>query len=113
MKMIVAYIKEHMLENVTLALHKIDGLTGMSIADYKGFGRSRGGTENEERLEDGFDFLPCIKIEITCENELVEKIVHEIQTHAHTGLRRDGKIYVLPVDNAIRISTGAAGKDAI
>jgi len=112
MKMIIAYIKEHMLENVNLALHKIDSLTGMSIVNYQGFGRSRGGTENEERQEEGYDFLPCIKIEIVCNEDIVEKIVNEIKKNAHTGLRRDGKIYVLPVDDAIRISTGARGKDA-
>ena len=113
MKMIIAYIKEHMLENVSLAMHKIDGLTGMSIVNYQGFGRSRGGTEHEKRLEEGYDLLPCIKIEIICNDSLVENIVNTIKKHAHTGLRRDGKIYVLPVDDAIRISTGTTGKDAV
>ncbi len=113
MKMIIAYIKEHMLENVSLALHKIDGLTGMSIVNYKGFGRSRGGADHKARQEEGYDFMPCIKIEIICNENLVEKIVNEIKVHAHTGLRRDGKIYVLPVDDAIRISTGTTGKDAV
>lgn len=113
MKMVIAYIKEHKLEDVTLALHKIDGLTGMSTANYKGFGRSRGGTDSEERVSDGFDFMPCIKIEIACSEYLVDKIVYEIKTHSHTGLRRDGKIYVLPVDDAVRISTGVSGEDAV
>lgn len=113
MKMIIAYIKEHMFENVSLAIHKIDGVTGMSTSHYKGFGRSRGGTDHEPRSEDGYDYLPCIKIEIACNDNLVEKIVNEIKTNAHTGLRRDGKIYVLPIDEAVRICSGETGNGAV
>ena len=113
MKMIIAYIKEHMLENTSLALHKINGLTGMSTSQYMGFGRSRGGTSHVPRSEDGYEFLPCIKIEIACDDNLVEKVVNEIKTNAHTGLRRDGKIYVLPIDDAVRIGSGETGNSAI
>ncbi|RKZ49046.1 MAG: P-II family nitrogen regulator [Gammaproteobacteria bacterium] len=113
MKLIIAYIKENMFEKVSLALHKIDGLTGISYSKYNGLGRSRGGTESEPRQDDGYEYLPCIKLEIACNDDLVDTIVREIRTNAHTGLRRDGKIYVLPVDEAVRIGTGETGRDAI
>jgi len=113
MKLIIAYIKENMFEKVSLSLHKIDGMTGMSVLNSKGFGRTRGGTENDLRDEDGYEYLPCIRLEIACDDDLVDPIVHEIKTNAHTGLRQDGKIYVLPVNEAVRIGTGETGRDAI
>ena len=102
-----------MFEKVSLAIHKVDGLTGMSYSKFHGLGRSRGGTETEPRQEDGYQYSSCIKLEIACNDDLVDMIVHEIKTNAHTGLRHDGKIYVLPVDEAVRIGTGETGSDAI
>lgn len=110
MKFIQAYIKPHKLVDVTLALHKVEGLTGMSVIDNKGFGRGKA-KDSPHRIEDELvDFIPHVKLEIFCQDELVDQIISTIQESAHTGLRGDGKIYVSQVDNAIRISTGEQGE---
>lgn len=113
MKHIIAYIKPHKLSKVTLALHKIEGLTGMSVLDVRGFGRTKAKDEPHRIVEDLIDYVPHVKIEIFCKEELLKKIITTIQSEAYTGLRGDGKIYVNTVDDAIRISTGEKGKDAI
>ena len=113
MKHIIAYIKPHKLNGVTLALHKIEGLTGMSVLEVKGFGRGKAKNVPHRIVEDLIDYVPHVKIEIFCKDELLEQVVKSIQTEAHTGLRGDGKIYVNTVDDAIRISTGERGEAAI
>ncbi len=113
MRHIIAYIKPYKLSKVTLALHKIEGLTGMSVLDIRGFGRTKAKDEPHRIVEDLVDYVPHVKIEIFCRNELLEKIISAIKTEAHTGLRGDGKIYINTVDDAIRISTGERGKTAI
>ncbi|MEN6437784.1 MAG: P-II family nitrogen regulator [Syntrophobacter sp.] len=113
MKEIKAYIKPHKLTNVTMNLQKIDGLTGVSISNVRGFGRSRAKNAPDKFSEDSIDLIPRIKIEIVCKNELVDLIVATIEKTAHTGLRGDGKIYVSDVDAAVRISTGEHGERAI
>jgi len=113
MKHIIAYIKPHKLSKVTLALHNIEGLTGMSVLDVRGFGRTKAKDEPHRIVEDLIDYVPHVKIEIFCKDELLEQVVKSIQTEAHTSLRGDGKIYVNTVDDAIRISTGERGEAAI
>ena len=113
MKHIIAYIKPHKLSKVTLALHKVEGLTGMSALDIKGFGRRRIKDEPHGTVEDLIDYVPHVKFEIFCKDELLEEIVSIIQTEAHTGLRGDGKIYICGVSDAIRISTGERGESAV
>ena len=113
MKHIIAYIKPHQLSKVTLALHKIEALTGISVLDIRGFGRIKAKDEPHRIVEDLVDYIPHVKIEIFCKDSLVEKIVGTIKTVAHTGLRGDGKIYISTVDDAIRISTGERGRAAI
>jgi nitrogen regulatory protein P-II 1 len=113
MKHIIAYIKPHKLSKVTLALHKIDDLTGMSVLDIRGFGRTKAKDEPHRIVEDLVDYVPHVKIELFCKDALMEKIVDTIKTVAHTGLRGDGKIYISKVDDAIRISTGERGESAI
>ncbi len=111
MKHIIAYIKHHKLNKVTYELRKIDGLTGMTVMEVKGFGRGK--KENipiEEQLE---DFVPHVKIEIFCRDDLTDVIVETIEKNAHTGLRGDGKIYICGAEQAIRISTGERGDMAI
>jgi nitrogen regulatory protein P-II 1 len=112
MKEIKAYIKPHMLSKVTRALQKIEGLTGMSITDVRGFGRGRakGAPRGDDDL---LDYSLRMKIEIFCEDEKAEEIVSLIEKTAHTGLRGDGKIFVAPVEMAVRISTGERGKIAV
>jgi len=113
MKEIKAYIKPHKLTEVTLALHKIEKLAGMSVVDVRGFGRSRGKNSRHRIVEDLVDYVPHVKIEIVCRDELVEEIVSVIERTAHTGLRGDGKIYVLAVETAVRIQTGERGESAV
>ena len=112
MKEIKAYIKPHKLSAVTLALHGIEGLTGMSLTEVRGFGRSKAKNAPHRLTDDLDDYVPHVKIEIFCRDELVETIVNVIQKAAHTGLRGDGKIYVLPVETALRIQTNERGQNA-
>lgn len=113
MKEIKAYIKPHKLSNVTMALHKVKGLTGMSVMDVRGFGRSRAKNAPHRIVEDLIDYVPHVKIEIVCADELADEIVGVIQRAAHTGIRGDGKIYVSSVENAVRIQTNEQGKTAV
>ena len=113
MKEIKAYIKRHKLSKVTLALQKIDGLTGISVSDVYGFGRGRARGAPDKITEELVDFIPQVKIEIVCRDDLAETIVSTIENAARTGLRGDGKIYVAPIDAAVRISTGERGDVAI
>ncbi len=110
MKQVIAYIKKLKLSNVTLALHKVEGLTGMSVGDVRGFGRGRGKDAAHRIVEDLVDYVPHMRIEIVCADDLVGQVVEVIQRTAHTGLRGDGKIYVIPVEEAVRISTGERGE---
>ncbi len=111
MKHIIAYIKPHKLSQVTLALRKIKGLTGMTVLDVKGFGRGK--KEDVPLEEQLYDFVPHVKIEIFCKDEILEEIVETIEKSAHTGLRGDGKIYICGAQEAVRISTGERGENAV
>ncbi len=113
MKLIRAYIKPHKLSDVTLALHKVEGLTGVSVSDVRGFGRGRGKKDEGSTAEEVGDFLPGVLIEVYCKDEIAEDIVFAIENTAYTGLRGDGKIYVSSVEDAIRISSKERGKEAI
>ena len=107
MKKIEAFIKAHRLDDVTLALHDIEGLTGISVTDAWGCGRGRGSEDNLD------DFHKIVRIEVFCADALSENIVETIQRASHTGLRGDGKIFVIPVEQAVRISSGERGADAV
>lgn len=113
MKEIKAYIKPHKLGAVTLALHGVEGLTGMSLSEVRGFGRSKSKGAPHRLTDDLMDYVPHVKIEIVCRDELVETIVGVIQKTAHTGLRGDGKIYISTVDDALRIQTRECGQSAV
>ncbi|MBI1387085.1 MAG: DUF3240 domain-containing protein [bacterium] len=113
MKEIKAYIKPHKLNDVTLALHQMKGLTGMSVVDVKGFGRNRGKEAPNRVVEELVDYVPHVKIEIVCADSMVDEIVSVIQTKAHTGLRGDGKIFISNVESAIRIQTGERDGDSV
>lgn len=112
MKMITAFIKPHKLTDVTDALHAVDGLSGGSVSDVRGFGRGRAEAPDKVRYET-LDYLPRVRIEVACPDELVEKVVSVIEAASHTGLRGDGKIYVATLDLAVRISTGERNQAAI
>ena len=113
MKEIKAYIKPHKLSEVTLALHQMEGLTGMSVTDVRGFGRTRTTDAHHRTIDDLEDYVPHAKIEIICKDQQVDKIISTIEKAAHTGLHGDGKIYVSDANNAIRISTGERGEKAV
>ena len=113
MKEIKAYIKPHMLSKVTRALQKVDGLTGMSVSNVQGFGQGRAMGAPRRVDEDLLDYSLRMKLEIICKDEKAEEIVSLIEKTAHTGLRGDGKIFVTPVETAVRISTGERGENAV
>ena len=113
MKKIEAYIKSHRLNEVIEQLHQIEGLTGVSVYEIKGFGRTRGKDEPVRIVDNTINWIPHVKIEIICTEALQEKIIETIQSAAHTGLRADGKIYISPVEDAIRISNGERGEKAV
>lgn len=112
MKKIEAIIKPFKLDEVKDALHEI-GLQGITVVEAKGFGRQKGHTELYRGAEYVVDFLPKVKIEIVLDDALVERAVEAIQQAAHTGRIGDGKIFILPVEEAIRVRTGERGTEAI
>ena len=112
MKKVEAIIKPFKLDNVKEGLTAM-GITGLTVTEVKGFGRQRGHREVYRGAEYQVDFVSKIKIEVVMEDELVSDAVRVIQEKAKTGQIGDGKIFILPVENAIRIRTGETGKDAI
>ncbi len=112
MRKIEAIIKPFKLDEVKEALHAI-GIQGMTVSEVKGFGRQKGHTELYRGAEYVVDFLPKIKVEVAISDELVDKAVNAIVEAANTGRIGDGKIFVLPVEETIRIRTGERGPDAV
>jgi nitrogen regulatory protein P-II 1 len=112
MKKIEAVIKPFKLDEVKEALQEI-GLKGMTVTEVKGFGRQKGHTELYRGAEYVVDFLPKVKIELVVEDSLVERAIEAIQQAARTDRIGDGKIFVIPVEDAIRIRTGERGGDAL
>ena len=112
MKKIEAIIKPFKLDEVKNALTKI-GVQGMTVTEVKGFGRQKGHTESYRGTEYAIDFLPKSKIEIIIPDELVTQVIETVERAAKTGKIGDGKIFLFPVEQVIRIRTGERGKDAI
>jgi len=112
MKKIEAIIKPFKLDDVKEALHDI-GLQGMTVIDARGFGRQKGHTELYRGAEYVVDFLPKVKLEIIIDDNMVERAIEAISNAAHSGRIGDGKIFVLPVEEAVRIRTRENGKDAL
>lgn len=112
MKKIEAIIKPFKLDDVKEALQEV-GLQGITVTEAKGFGRQKGHTELYRGAEYVVDFLPKVKLEIVVDDSMLEKAIEAIKQAAHTGRIGDGKIFVLPVENAIRVRTGESGSDAI
>jgi nitrogen regulatory protein PII len=112
MKLISAIIKPFKLDDVKERLSEI-GVKGMTITEVKGFGRQKGRTEIYRGAEYVVDFIPKIKIEIACEDHRVGEIVEAIREAARTGKIGDGKIFILPLENCMRIRTGEWGEDAL
>ena len=112
MKKIDAIIKPFKLDQVKEALHEI-GIQGITITEVKGVGRQKGHTELYRGAEYVVDFLPKVKLEIVVPEDRVEQVVETVMKSAHTGRIGDGKIFVLPVDEVIRIRTGDKGASAL
>ena len=112
MKKIEAIIKPFKLDEVKEALHEV-GLQGITVLEAKGFGRQKGHTELYRGAEYVVDFLPKVKLEIICTDDMVDRAVEAIVNAARTGRIGDGKIFVSTVDEAIRIRTGERGPEAV
>ncbi len=112
LKKIEAIIKPFKLDEVKEALGEI-GIQGLTVIEVKGFGRQKGHTDLYRGAEYVVDFLPKIKLEVVVPEELVQKVVDSIKQSAKTGKIGDGKIFVTPVDEAVRIRTGETGENAI
>lgn len=112
MKLIIAIIKPFKLEEVKEALAAA-GIEGMTVTEVKGFGRQKGHTEIYRGSEYTVDFLPKVKIEVAIPDEFAGKAVEAIITSAKTGKIGDGKIFVVPLDQIVRIRTGETGDDAV
>jgi len=112
MKKIEAIIKPFKLDEVKEALQEV-GLQGVTVLEARGFGRQKGHTELYRGAEYVVDFLPKVKIELVVPDSLCSAAIEAIRTAAQTGRIGDGKIFVLPVEDAVRIRTGETGEDAI
>ena len=112
MKKIEAIIKPFKLDEVKDALHEV-GLQGITVVEAKGFGRQKGHTELYRGAEYVVDFLPKVKIEVVCEDDVLERAVEAITNAARTGRIGDGKIFVTTIEDAVRIRTGERGRDAV
>ena len=112
MKMVVAIIKPFKLDDVREALADV-GVTGITVTEVKGFGRQKGHTELYRGAEYVVDFLPKVKIEVVLADDMVDAAIEAIIGAARTDKIGDGKIFVSPVEQVIRIRTGETGEDAI
>lgn len=112
MRKIEAIIKPFKLDDVKEALNEI-GIHGMTVSEVKGYGRQKGHTEIYRGAEYVVDFIPKVKIEIVVEAEMADKVVDMIRQSANTDKIGDGKIFILPVERAVRVRTGEENKDAL
>ncbi|MCG6885871.1 MAG: P-II family nitrogen regulator [Proteobacteria bacterium] len=112
MKMVMAIIKPFKLDDVREALSEI-GVQGITVTEVKGFGRQKGHTELYRGAEYVVDFLPKVKIEAAVSAGLVDQVIEAIAKAANSGKIGDGKIFVSPIEQAVRIRTGEAGEEAL
>ena len=112
MKLVTAIIKPFKLDEVREALSAI-GVQGITVTEVKGFGRQKGHTELYRGAEYVVDFLPKVKIEAAITDDLLERAIEAIEKAANTGKIGDGKIFVMPIEQAIRIRTGESGTEAL
>jgi len=112
MKLITAIIKPFKLDDVREALSDI-GVQGITVTEVKGFGRQKGHTELYRGAEYVVDFLPKVKLEVAVDDDIVEQVIETVRNAANTGKIGDGKIFVYPVEQVIRIRTGESGSEAL
>jgi nitrogen regulatory protein P-II 2 len=112
MKLVTAIIKPFKLDDVRQALADV-GVKGVTVTEVKGFGRQRGHTELYRGAEYVVDFLPKMKVEVAIDDELLEQVIEVISNTARTGKIGDGKIFIAPLEQVIRIRTGETGPEAV
>ncbi|MDH5517059.1 MAG: P-II family nitrogen regulator [Gammaproteobacteria bacterium] len=112
MKLVAAIIKPFKLDDVREALSEI-GVQGITVTEVKGFGRQKGHTELYRGAEYVVDFLPKVKLEAVVEDGMVDQVIEAVSKSANTGKIGDGKIFVYPVEQAVRIRTGESGSEAL
>jgi nitrogen regulatory protein P-II 1 len=113
MKEIKAIIRPFKLREVTEELHKIDGLPGVTVSEIRGFGKSRAKNAKDKNAYEMMEFVPRIKLEVVVNDEMADAVVTVIQKYAHTGNTGDGKIFVIPVEETVKIRTNERGNGAI
>jgi nitrogen regulatory protein P-II 1 len=111
-KLVVAIVKPHRLDEVKEALQDL-GVNGLTTTDVEGFGRQRGHTEIYRGAEYRVDFVPKVKVEVLCDDDQVSGVVDAVAKAARTGKIGDGKIWVVPIEQVLRIRTGEMGPDAL
>ena len=112
MKMVTAIVKPFKLDEVREALSAL-GVQGLTVTEVKGFGRQKGHTELYRGAEYVVDFLPKVKVEAAVDDAIVDRVIEAIESAACTGKIGDGKIFVSPLEQVLRIRTGETGKDAL
>ncbi len=112
MKLVTAIIKPFKLDDVRESLSEI-GVTGITVTEVKGFGRQKGHTELYRGAEYVVDFLPKVKLEVAINDDLTEQVIEALSKAANTGKIGDGKIFVYPLEQAVRIRTGESGPEAL
>ena len=112
MKLVTAIIKPHTLDEVRDTLSRL-GVSGMTVTEVKGFGRQKGHTEIYRGAEYEINFVPKSKVEVAVADDQVDAVIEAIRTAAHSGSIGDGKIFVVDLDQAIRIRTGESGDEAL
>jgi len=113
MKEIKAIIRPFRLLDVMEELHAIKGLPGVTVSEIKGFGKSRAKNAKDKIVYEMVEFVPRIKLEVVVHDEMADDVVNVIQKFAHTGNTGDGKIFVINVEEAVKIRTNERGRDAI
>lgn len=113
MKEIKAIIRPFKLLEVTEELHKIDGLPGVTVSEIKGFGRSRARNAKDKLVYEMVEMIPRIKLEVVVLDDMADEVVNVIQKVAHTGNTGDGKIFVINVEEIVKIRTNERAEDAI
>ena len=112
MKQITAIVKPFKLEEVRESLAEV-GVTGLTVTEVKGFGRQKGHTELYRGAEYVVDFLPKVRIDAAVDDALVDRVIEAIEASARTGKIGDGKVFVMPIEQVVRIRTGETGEDAL
>ena len=113
MKEIKSIIRPFKLPEVMEELHTIKGLPGVTVSEIKGFGKSRARNAKDKIVYEMVEFVPRIKLEVVVQDEMADDVVNVIQKFAHTGNTGDGKIFVIPVEETVKIRTNERGRDAI